>query len=55
MIEGVLGTSVTALETKLLSVFVDLKEKVKKNVRKLKFLIRQSTSLNRNGKTYSEQ
>ena len=49
MIEGVLGTSVTALETKLLSVFVDLKEKVRKNVRKLKFL------MNRNGKIYNEQ
>ena len=59
MIEGVLGTSVIALETKLVSVFVGeslhLKEKVRKNVKRLKFLIRQSTSSNRNEKSYSEQ
>ena len=59
MIEVVLGASVIALETKLVSVFVGefphLKEKVRKNVKRLTFLIRQSTTSNRNEKSYSEQ
>lgn len=59
MIEVVLGASVIALETKLVSVFVSefphLKEKVRKNVKRLTFLIRQSTTSNRNEKSYSEQ
>ena len=54
MTEGVLGTSINALDTKLVSVFsanhLTWREKVRKSVRELKFWARQSKFWSRNGK-----